>query len=107
MRPIHQSMKADQRRKFSEFQVHRLARTLPSTSANATAAPSRKAFQDSFARVQPVWLLHRLLWDRRPVVPSGSINGGSPDTVRNLSSTTSLSRQLLQNAASIPSIRDR
>src|SRR5262245_36400696 len=104
---ILHSTKAILRRKSSDFQVCRSVRTPLSTSANAKAAPFRKALQDSFVGVQPVWLPHRLLSDRRLVVPSGSISAGSLDTARNPSLTTSLSRRLLQSAANIRSIRDR
>src|SRR5262245_24174461 len=100
-------MKADQRRKFSEVQVRRLVRTRLSTNADVIAGPFLKAFRDSFGRVQPVWLPHRPLWDRRLVAPSRSISAESPDTARSPSSTTSLSPRLLQSAAGIPSIRDQ
>src|SRR5262249_38054642 len=99
--------KASPRRKFSDFQVCRSGRTPRSTNADAKAAPSQKVRPKFSADALPAFVLHRLLWRRHLDVPSGSTSAGSLDTARNLSSTTSLSRRLLQSAANTPSIRDQ
>src|SRR5439155_11571825 len=106
-RLIRQSMKATPRHKSLDFQVCRSDRIRQSTSANARAAPSPRAPLDFFGDAPPAFALPRLPLDRRSDAPLKSRGGGLLDTARNLSSTTSLSRPLLQSVADIPSIHDR